>query len=235
MMIKTEYTKVKRIIGVFILFLITTCQRQILANEQQESIRPDWKKDTGSSLGEAEVNRFDVPSGAVLEVKGPKDGLIRVTGNQPTFIYGAITSSNPVYVINPNGVVVGPGTTINDNLKTPHINRKSQKIETSDNKKTEKRKKEMEQAWKMAYDFVEGPGVKRPNWISLEGGFSEIQETGDIYISCGNNVLYDYIWLGVIRIGGLYENKDEQGSFRRNEATIFPNNPQSSTNPQQNP
>ena len=87
----------------------------------------------------------------------------------------------------------------------------------------------------MAYDFAEGPGVMRPNWISQGGGFSEIQETGDIYISCGNNVLYDYIWLGVIRIGGLYENKDEQGSFRRNEATIFPNNPQSSTNPQQNP
>ena len=234
-MIKTEYTKVKRIIGAFLLFLITTCQRQILANEQQESIRLDWKKDTRSSFWTAEVNRFDVPSGTVVEVKGPKDGLIRVTGDQPTYIYGAITSLKPVYVINPNGVVVGPGTAINDNLKTPHINRNSQKIDTSVDKETEKRKKEMERAWKMAYDFVEGPGVKRPNWISQRGGFSEIQETGDIYISYGNNALNDYIWLGVIRIGGLSENKDRQGSFRRNEATIFPNNPHSPTNSQQNP
>ena len=208
---------------------------KLSSNERQKSIRLGWKKDTGSSLWEAEVNRFDVPSGAVVEVKGPKDGLIRVTGDQPTSIYGAITSSNPVYVINPNGVVVGPGATINDNLKTLHINRNSQQIETSVDKETEKRKKEMERVWKMAYDFVEGPGVSRPNWISQGGGLQEIQETGDIYISCGNNALNDYIWLGNIRVGGLSENKDEQGIFRRNEATIFPNNPQSATNPQQNP
>jgi filamentous hemagglutinin family protein len=85
-----------------------------LANEREDSIQLDWKKETGSSFWEAEVNSFDVPSGAVVEVKGPKDGLIRVTGDQPTSIYGTITSSNPVYVINPNGVVVGPGASIND-------------------------------------------------------------------------------------------------------------------------
>jgi len=115
MMIKTEYTKVKRIIGPFLLFLITTFQRQILANEQQDSIRLDWKKDARSSFWTAEVNRFDVPSGAVVEVKGPKDGLIRVIGNQPTSISGTLVSSNPIYVINPNGVVVAPGAIINDN------------------------------------------------------------------------------------------------------------------------
>ena len=93
----------------------------------------------------------------------------------------------------------------------------------------------MERVWKMAYDFVEGPGVKRPNWSIQGGGFPEIQETGDIYISCGNSALNDYIWLGDIRVGGLSENKDKQGFFRRNGATIFPNNLQSSTNPQQNP
>lgn len=223
MMMKTEYTKVKRIIGAILLCLITSGQRHIIANEQQESIRLDWKKGTGSSFWEVEVNRFDVPSGAVVEVKGPKDGLIRVTGDQPTSIYGTITSSNPVYVINPNGVVVGPGATINDNLKTPHIKRNSRKIETSGDKKTEK--KEMERAWKMAYDFVPGPGVERPS-VSVKCYSSPI------VVSYGKKLMKEYLWLGDIRFGGLSESKEEQGSFRRNEAAIFPNNSQSSTNPQ---
>ena len=211
-MMKTEYRKMNRILGAILLCLITSGQRHIIANEQQESIRLDWKKGTGSSFWEAEVNRFDVPSGAVVEVNVPKDGLIGVTGDQPTSIYGTITSSNPVYVINPNGVVVGPGATINGNLKTLHINRNSQELETSVDKETEKRKKEMERVWKMAYDFVEGPGVKRPNWSIQGEGFPEIQETGDIYISCGNNALNHYIWLGNIRIGGISERKEVQVS-----------------------
>ena len=199
-----------------------------LANEREDSIQLDWKKETGSSLWKAEVNRFDVPSGAVVEVKGPKNGLIRVTGDQPTSIYGAITSSNPVYVINPNGVVVGPGATINDNLKTLHSNRNSQQIETSVDKETEKRKKEMELAWKTAYDFVPGPGVGRPS-VSVKCYSSPI------VVSYGKKLMNEYIWLGDIRVGGLSESKEEHGSFRKKEATIFPNNPQSPTNPQQNP
>jgi len=103
-----------QILGAILLYLISSCQMRTLANEREDSIQLDWKKETGSSFWEAEVNSFDVPSGAVVEVKGPKDGLIRVTGDQSTSIYGTITSSNPVYVINPNGVVVGPGASIND-------------------------------------------------------------------------------------------------------------------------
>ena len=103
-----------QILGAILLYLISSCRMHTLANEREDSIQLDWKKETGSSFWEAEVNSFDVPSGAVVEVKGPKDGLIRVTGDQSTSIYGTITSSNPVYVINPNGVVVGPGASIND-------------------------------------------------------------------------------------------------------------------------
>jgi filamentous hemagglutinin family protein len=355
MMIKTEYTKVKRIIGAFLLFLITTCQRQILANEQQESIRLDWKKDTRSSFWTAEVNRFDVPSGAVVEVKGPKDGLIRVTGDQPTSINGTLVSSNPIYVMNTNGVVVAPGAIINDNdiylcpypfdfenqkrlikrknlylfiiaafhcsrllsaeikegmivkvypkegvtnvgevvakdangltidmgtytgstssgislvvrrtldysyeeikkleiialtnkdygnvssnygfqippcshpKKIPLINRQSQENKTSVD--TEIKKKEMELAWKTAYDFVTAPGVERPS-VSVKCYSSPI------VVSYGKKLINEYLWLGDIRFGGLSESKEEQGSFRKNEANLFPNNSQSPTNPQQNP
>jgi filamentous hemagglutinin family protein len=226
MKMEAEYRKMNQILGAILLYLISSCQMHTLANEREDSIQLDWKKETGSSLWETEVNRFDVPSGAVVEVKGPKEGLIRVTGNQLTSIYGALTSSNPVYVINPNGVVVGPGATINDNLKTPHIKRNSQKIETSGDKKTEK--KEMERAWKMAYDFVPGPGVERPS-VSVKCYSSPI------VVSYGKKLMNEYLWLGDIRFGGLSESKEEQGSFRRNEAAIFPNNSQSSTIPQQNP
>jgi filamentous hemagglutinin family protein len=117
MMIEIEYTKMKRIIVAFLLFLITTGQKHTLANEQQDSIWLNWKKETESSFWTAEVNRFDVPSWAVVEVKGPKDGLIRVTGDQPTSIKGTLISSNPIYVINPNGVVLGAKASIKNNQK----------------------------------------------------------------------------------------------------------------------
>lgn len=136
MMMKTEYRKMNRILGAILLCLITSGQRHIFANEQQESIRLDWKKGTGSSFWEAEVNRFDVPSGAVVEVKGPKAGLIRVTGDQPTSIYGTITSSNPVYVINPHGVVVGPKGKINGILEFLHLICKFQAIRAKVTKPT---------------------------------------------------------------------------------------------------
>lgn len=207
---KTEHRMMNRILGAIFLCLITSGQRHIIANEQEESIRLNWKKDTKLSFCAAEVNDFNVPLGAVVEIKAPKDGLIRVTGDQPTSIHGTIIPTNPVYVINPNGVFVGPGATLDDHLETLHINRDYQEFGTSVDKETEKRKKEMEQVCVMVSDFVEGPDVKRPNWSMQGGGFSEIHEAGDIYISCGNNALSDFIWLGDIRIGGTSERKEVQ-------------------------
>ena len=107
----------KRINVAFLLFLITSGQKYTLANEQRDSIWLNWKKETESSFWTAEVNRFDVPSRAVDEVKGPKDGLIRVTGDQPTSIKGTLIFSNPIYVINPNGVVLGAKASIKNNQK----------------------------------------------------------------------------------------------------------------------
>ena len=352
-----------QILGAILSYLISSCQMHTLANEREDSIQLEWRKDTGSSFWEAEVNSFDVPSGAVVEVKGPKNGLIRVTGDQPTSIRGTLISSNPIYVINPKGVVVGPGVTMNDNdnvylcsypldvedqkrliesqerlikrknlylsiiaafhcsrwfsaeikegmilkvypkegvtnvgevvtketngltifmgsyegttgwaviyprtldysyeeikkleiialtnkeygnvssnygfqippcshpLKIPLINRQSQENKTSVDTEIEKRKKEMELAWKTAYDFVPGPGVERPS-VSIECYSSPID------VSTGKKFMHEYLWLGDIRLGGLSEIKKVQGSFGRNGATIFPNNPQPPTNHQQNP
>ena len=348
-----------QILGAILLYLISSCQIHTLANEREDSIQLDWKKETGPSFWEAKVNSFDVPSGAVVEVKGPKNGLIRVTGDQPTSIRGTLISSNPIYVINPKGVVVGPGVTMNDNdnvylcsypldvedqkrliesqerlikrknlylsiiaafhcsrwfsaeikegmilkvypkegvtnvgevvtketngltifmgsyegttgwamiyprtldysyeeirkleiialtnkdygnvssncgfqirpsshpLKIPLIIRHYQENKSSVDRETEKRKNEMKLAWKMAYDFVPGPGVERPS-VSVHCYSLPID------VSYDKKFMHDYLWLGDIRVGGLSEIKEEQGSFGRNGATIFPNNPQSSTNP----
>ena len=352
-----------QILGAILLYLISSCQIHTLANEREDSIQLDWKKETGPSFWEAKVNSFDVPSGAVVEVKGPKNGLIRVTDYQPTSIRGTLISSNPIYVINPKGVVVGPGVTMNDNdnvylcsypldvedqkrliesqerlikrknlylsiiaafhcsrwfsaeikegmivkvcpkegvtnvgevvtketngltifmgsyegttgwamiyprtlgysyeeirkleiialtnkdygnvssncgfqirpsshpLKIPLIIRHYQENKSSVDRETEKRKNEMKLAWKMAYDFVPGPGVERPS-VSVHCYSLPID------VSYDKKFMHDYLWLGDIRVGGLSEIKKEQGSFGRNGATIFPNNPQPPTNHQQNP
>jgi len=324
--------KVNRIIGAFLLFLISFGQECMLANEQKGSIWLDWTKETGSSLWTAEVNRFDVPPRAVIEVKGPKDCLIgiRVAGDQPTSIRGTLISPNPIYVINPKGVVVGSGADINNNnniypcplpldvanqkrlikrknlklsimaafhcarwfsaeikegmilkvypkegvtkvgevvakdtngisiymrsyegrtgysvilypsflnysydeiqkleiialtneeyqneysiygfqilpsshpLKNPISNRHSQENKTSVDRKTEKTKKEMEKAWKMAYDFVPTPGVERPS-------VSVTYYSSPLDVSSGIETLHEYLWLGNVMIGGLFQSFD---------------------------
>ena len=113
-------------------------------------------------------------------------------------------------------------------LKIPLIIRHYQENKTSVDTEIEKRKKEMELAWKTAYDFVPGLGVERPS-VSVKCYSSPID------VPTGKKFMHEYLWLGDIRFGGLSEIKKEQGSFGRNGATIFPNNPQPPTNHQQNP
>lgn len=209
MIIKTDDTKVKRFIGAFLLFLIISGQKQILGNEQQESIPLDWKKDKRSSHWTAEVNRFDVPSGEVVEVKGPPNGLIRVTGEKPTSIMGTLISSNPIYIINPYGVVVGPKANINDKLKTNDINKNSPKTKLNNNK-NEENEKYMERAWKMAYDFVSGPGIDSPPGIQITSASVPVD----------SQWLNDYIWLGDIRIGGISERKETKNSQKSQDELI---------------
>ena len=198
----------KLFIVAFLFFLITSERKYTLANEQQGSILLNWKKETESSFWTAEVNRFDVPSGVVVEVKGPKDGLIRVTGDQPTSIKGTLISSKPIYVMNPNGVVLDAKASIEDNQKNPSISRRAAKIKPSTDKENEKRKKDMEKTWMMAYDFVPGPGIDPP--------FGIVQ-TGSITVPFESKWLSEFIWLGDIRIGGISGENEGSGSPRNQE------------------
>ena len=58
------------------------------------------------SINSGELTRFVLPSSnsAVLD---------RVTGLNPSAIFGSLQSNGRVYLINPNGILVGPGGTIN--------------------------------------------------------------------------------------------------------------------------
>jgi filamentous hemagglutinin family protein len=191
MMMKTEYRKMNGILGAILLCLITSGQRHIIANEQQESIRLDWKKGTGSSFWEAEVNRFDVPSGAVVEVNVPKDGLMRVTGDQPTSIYGTITSSNPVYVINPHGVVVGPKGKINGIFGIPALDMQISSY-TSKGHET---------------DPVCYHSTSNSDLITFLTDEQREEIENSLY-----KTIKEYIWLGDIRIGGISKIKEVQVS-----------------------
>lgn len=73
---------------------------QIRQNSQQAII--DW---ASFSIGAGELTQFRQPNSnaAVLN---------RVTGGNPTAIHGALKANGNVFVINPNGILVGPGGAI---------------------------------------------------------------------------------------------------------------------------
>lgn len=73
---------------------------QIRQNSQQAII--DW---ASFSIGAGELTQFRQPNSnaAVLN---------RVTGGDPSAIHGALRANGNVFVINPNGILVGPGGTI---------------------------------------------------------------------------------------------------------------------------
>ena len=202
-----------QILGAILSYLISSCQMHTLANEREDSIQLDWKKDTGSSFWEAEVNSFNVPLGAVVEVKGPEKGLIRVVGDQPTSIHGTLISTNPIYVINPNGLVVAPGVTISNT----NIGFSAHEIQFPGDKGIN------------VVPDPEGCDYSAGNLPLITFLTDEQREEIESNLT---KSIEKYIWLGAIRVGGLSGIKEEQGSFGRNGTTIIPNNPQSPTNSQ---
>ena len=184
------------------------------ANERpRSSLQLEWKKKTGSSFWEAEVNSFNVPLGAVVEVKGPEKGLIRVVGDQPTSIHGTLISTNPIYVINPNGLVVGPGVTITNT----NIGFSAHEIQFPGDKGIN------------VVPDPEGCDYSAGNLPLITFLTDEQREEIESNLT---KSIEKYIWLGAIGVGGLSGIKEEQGSFGRNGTTIIPNNPQSPTNSQ---
>ena len=217
MMIINHYLKMRRIISAFLLFMISSGHGQILGNEQKESIPLNWEKDTGSSYWMAEINHFDVPSGEVVEIKGPKNGLVRVTGEKPILIMGTIISPNPIYLDNPFGVVVGPRAIVNEKLNTYDINKNLPETKLNNDNKNEE-KKHMERMWKNAYDFVPGPGIQLPPVV--EQAEQTVKEPIIISFSMGNQQLNEYIWLGEIRIGGISEGQETNNSQKSQDELI---------------
>jgi hypothetical protein len=63
-------------------------------------------------------------------------------------------------------------------------------------------KKQMENIWKTAYDFISGPGMSRP-WIV---------QTASITVPLDTNFLSEWIWLGDIRFGGISDVKEDSVS-----------------------
>ena len=91
------------------------------------------------------------------------------------------------------------------------MNRRSAKIKPSIDKETEKRKKGMEQTWMMACDFVPGPGIDPPHGIV---------QTGSITVPLGTKWLSEFIWLGDMRIEGIFGVKEDSG-FPRNQDELM--------------
>lgn len=58
------------------------------------------------SIAQGELTQFYQPSSSAAV-------LNRVTGGNPSALYGSLRANGQVYLINPNGILVGPGATIN--------------------------------------------------------------------------------------------------------------------------
>ncbi|MCP3881742.1 MAG: filamentous hemagglutinin N-terminal domain-containing protein, partial [Sulfitobacter sp.] len=68
-------------------------------NQHSERVIIDWQ---GFSIATGETTRFIQPSAAAA-------ALNRVTSGNPSAIWGQLTANGKLYLINPNGIVVGPG------------------------------------------------------------------------------------------------------------------------------
>src|SRR6266446_5565627 len=72
-------------------------------NQSSPNVVIDWRN---FSVGAGELTRFNQPSANAA-------ALNRVLGGSPTSIYGMLEGNGRIYVINPNGILVGPSGVIN--------------------------------------------------------------------------------------------------------------------------
>lgn len=75
----------------------------VTINQSSDKAIIDW---SSFSIGLGELTQFNQPS-ALSAV------LNRVTGGDPSAIYGTLSANGQVYLINPNGVLVGPTGVVN--------------------------------------------------------------------------------------------------------------------------
>jgi len=82
---------------------ITSAGKTLTVNQSSNRAIVNWQ---GFSIGAGETTRLNLPS-SVSAI------LNRVTSANPSLIAGSLSSNGQVYLINPNGIVVGPNGRIN--------------------------------------------------------------------------------------------------------------------------
>ena len=66
------------------------------------------------SIGSGELTRFNVPSSTSAT-------LNRVLSGSPSEIYGTLQSNGRIFLINPSGILVGPGGQVNTRLSLARL------------------------------------------------------------------------------------------------------------------
>ena len=77
--------------------IATPTPSHLQVNQASQNAIIDWRS---FSIGSGEAASFAVPTGGST--------LNRVTGADPSAIYGTLTSNGRLFLVNPNGIVVGP-------------------------------------------------------------------------------------------------------------------------------
>lgn len=75
----------------------------LTVNQNTDRLAVNWQD---FSIAAGERTHFNMPSATSA-------ALNRVLGGNPSSIYGSLSANGTIYLVNPNGILVGPGGTIN--------------------------------------------------------------------------------------------------------------------------
>jgi filamentous hemagglutinin family protein len=82
---------------------ITSAGQTLTVNQTSHTAIINWQS---FSIGSGELTKFVQPSATSA-------ALNRVLGGNPSAIYGTLSANGQIYLINPNGILVGPGGVVN--------------------------------------------------------------------------------------------------------------------------
>jgi filamentous hemagglutinin family protein len=82
---------------------VSTSGATMTVQQRSQNLSIDWR---AFSIGSGETVRFNQPSASSI-------ALNRVIGNDASAIYGTLSANGQVFLINPNGILFGPGAQVN--------------------------------------------------------------------------------------------------------------------------
>ena len=82
---------------------VVTSGNQMTVNQSTQKMVANWQ---GFDIGSAAGVRFNQPNNS-------STALNRVVGNNPSQIFGSLTSNGKVFLVNPSGVLFAPGASVN--------------------------------------------------------------------------------------------------------------------------